>query len=523
MERLRLGGYSQSEHESVAAALQALALSPGPPGAGRLAGEAIWVEAAFWSGLTPEQRAGRKSIPPLQARGLLLKLEALLGAGAEAGPSFPPRLVAAGSVINSRASAIPADLADFAVSNLFWDGKKSGAGVPAQAQASAAAGTGQQAAKTQAAKLQAAKVPPAAGLKINDVPSPVLASSVPVKDSAAEAAAAACEVALRAHPKVAAMCREHPTMAPLLAGLLEAFQEQFGTVQGIVLNLVFILMGLLLSVLSGFGLVAKVAVSLASMALLAATLGPLLKAGWDAGRDLLKSADGTVQRSDALLRVGKVGGKVLILALMAAIGWGIGKSQPGRAAVDSMKTAMSGSLRKLGVADGAAAMDARLSPGVKGRLESWFGPAAAVPSDKANTQGELTGQPARINPAETLENKLALQRQNDGAQVLAANGYRVHQNGLQAGPDYIVNGVGHDCYAPTSSNPRNILTTLRHKAARGQAHSFVVNLDGSTVEPGTLAAELARFPIPGLGKVLVIRGGKVSTLKIPSAPVPAGK
>ncbi|MBI5241656.1 MAG: hypothetical protein HY926_14380 [Elusimicrobia bacterium] len=342
-------------------------------------------------------------------------------------------------------------------------------------------------------------------------------AAVPAVDEPVSAGEASCRQALSGHPQIASLCREHPTMAPLIAGVVEAFKAQFGTIAGIATTLLFLLLGLVMSAVSGFGLVAKVAVSLASLGMLAATLGPLVKEGWDASRALWKSQAGTLQNSVSLLRLGKVGGTVLILALMSAIGYGIGKTKPGRAAIDSMTSAISSRLGKLGVGKGAAALDARLPAALKAPLERVFGP---VPG-----QGELTGEPARINPAETPSNKLALQRQNDAAQLLVKSGYRVHQNGLAAGADYIIDGVGHDCYSPFTGKAVNIWTTLESKAARNQAHSFVLNLDGSSVELGALQAQARRFPIPNLGDILVVRGGQVIPLikagQAVPLPVPA--
>jgi hypothetical protein len=340
------------------------------------------------------------------------------------------------------------------------------------------------------------------GLKL--APVPAAEPPLSAEQAEKERLAAPCRQALSAHPQIASLCREHPTMAPLIAGVVEAFKAQFGTIQGIVTNLLFLLLGLVMSAVSGFGLVAKVAVSLVSLGMLAATLGPLIKEGWSASRALVKAGVGTLQKSQSLLRLGKVGGTVLVLALMAAIGYGVGKTKPGRAAIDSMTGAISAQLNKLGVGKGAAALDASLPASIKAPLERVFGP---VPG-----QGELTGEPASINPAETPSNKLALQRQNEAAQLLAKNGFRVHQNGLSAGADYIIDGVGHDCYSPFTGKAANIWSTLESKAARNQAHSFVLNLDGSSVELGAIQAQSLQHPIPNLGEVLVVRGGKVIPL-----------
>jgi hypothetical protein len=108
--------------------------------------------------------------------------------------------------------------------------------------------------------------------------------------------------------------------------------------------------------------------------------------------------------------------------------------------------------------------------------------------------------------------------------VLAENGYQVHQNGLKSGPDYVVNGVGHDCYSPTTKNPRSIWDTVSGKVAKHQAQSFVIDLDGSAVDLAALQAQFVQNPIAGLADVLLVRGGQVIPLmKAGQAALPAAK
>lgn len=189
-------------------------------------------------------------------------------------------------------------------------------------------------------------------------------AAVPATDKTLSDPGSSCRQALAGHPRIAALCREHPRLAPLIAGVAEAFKAQFGTIEGIATNLLFLLIGLVMSAISGIGLIAKIAVSLVSLAMAAMVLGPLIKEGWDAFGAYRRSGKGTAQESASLLRMGKVGGAVLILALMSFIGYKVGKSRPGQEAVKSMTAALSAKLGKPAAA-GTAAAGGRLSGALK--------------------------------------------------------------------------------------------------------------------------------------------------------------
>jgi hypothetical protein len=220
----------------------------------------------------------------------------------------------------------------------------------------------------------------------------------------------ACLQATEGHSSVADLCRSSPTIAPLLAGLLEALEEQFGTVQGLVVNLAYLLLGLVLSALSGFGLIAKVVVGLASLAMLVGTIYPLLKQGYDAVKELMNTDAGDVRHSRSLLSIGKLGGTVLIMALMAAIGYGVGKTETGHAAMSSATDAMSSKLSDLGLKDGLAALDAKLPASVKSFL------GGPKPAEEASISGfgssvesiPRSAKSAALVPEETLRANAAL-------------------------------------------------------------------------------------------------------------------
>jgi hypothetical protein len=202
-------------------------------------------------------------------------------------------------------------------------------------------------------------------------------AAAPTAQAAPESAETrACLEAVKDHSSVAGLCKSSPTVAPLLAGLLEALQEQFGTVQGVVMNLAFMLLGLVLSALSGVGVIAKIVVGLASLVMLAGTLWPLIKQLGSAVSDLWNTKAGDLRHSQALVTTGKTGGTVLILALMAVLGGKLGKSGPGKQLTGEMTSGMSSAIKGVGV--DMAALDAKIPASIR----SFFGGAKPAPASE---------------------------------------------------------------------------------------------------------------------------------------------
>jgi hypothetical protein len=138
------------------------------------------------------------------------------------------------------------------------------------------------------------------------------------------------------------------------------------------------------------------------------------------------------------------------------------------------------------------------------------------PSRTPNPNAEPDGTPTRIRDNESPENKLALQRENESAQILARKGYQVEQNPSTPGdknPDYRIEGEIFDNYAPTSGNARNIADTIEDKVTSGQADRIVLNLTDSNVDLDRMRAQLRDWPIEGLKEVKVIdKNGNVVDL-----------
>lgn len=184
---------------------------------------------------------------------------------------------------------------------------------------------------------------------------PAVGRAVRVPTPHAEPQAVSCEGALAHYPTAARLCDTHPVLAPLLGGLLDAFRQQFGTLQGIAENLLWILISVLITAISGFGAVARIAMSVVSLGLSAWMLWPLVKQGYGAVKDLRRSAPGTQERYASLFSLGVVGGTVLILALMTAAGYAIGKSKAGGQALTSLDRVLDAGAVKLGLPRSAAA------------------------------------------------------------------------------------------------------------------------------------------------------------------------
>ncbi|MFJ9949127.1 putative T7SS-secreted protein [Kitasatospora sp. NPDC091207] len=139
-----------------------------------------------------------------------------------------------------------------------------------------------------------------------------------------------------------------------------------------------------------------------------------------------------------------------------------------------------------------------------------------------SASSELHTQPSKgVDPAATPEGHTttipknadattvrAFQRENESAEIMARNGYKVEQNpnvtGTTKNPDYRIEGEVFDCYAPTASNPRSISTGIQKKVDSGQADRIVLNLSDSGVDAAAMRKQLQDWPIEGLKEIKVI-------------------
>jgi uncharacterized membrane protein len=218
------------------------------------------------------------------------------------------------------------------------------------------------------------------------------------------------------HPTLAEMCVKHPTLTPLLAGLLDAVKQQLGTVSGILVNLAFFLFGLLTTVLTGgVALILK----LLAVAGMSWAIVKMLAGLYAAMRQYTKSKKGSIDRAVAVRAIGSVGGGVLIMVLMALIGFGVGKTKAGAATIKSMESGLKSAMTELGIMDTVASVNKSIPAPIISFLSKLLGgtPTREVIADpavlKSNSeilQGEKFRQrltqikafDEHVNPAVTI-------------------------------------------------------------------------------------------------------------------------
>lgn len=118
------------------------------------------------------------------------------------------------------------------------------------------------------------------------------------------------------------------------------------------------------------------------------------------------------------------------------------------------------------------------------------------------------GEPTPISPNDDEATQRSIRRENESAEVLAANGYNVVQNPTVPGPkrpDYLINGQVYDHYAPSTDNVRRIWERVKEKVDEGQASNVVIGLHDSAASEEALRRQFADWPIHGLERVLIVR------------------
>jgi hypothetical protein len=129
------------------------------------------------------------------------------------------------------------------------------------------------------------------------------------------------------------------------------------------------------------------------------------------------------------------------------------------------------------------------------------------PSNTPDPNAKPGGLPTRMEPNANPAKKLALQREQESADILAKDGYNVEQRPKVPGPknpDYRIEGQIFDCYAPTTGNARSIADKITEKVQKLQADRIVLNLTDSPLDLTKMSAQLHDWPIQGLKEVKVI-------------------
>ena len=128
--------------------------------------------------------------------------------------------------------------------------------------------------------------------------------------------------------------------------------------------------------------------------------------------------------------------------------------------------------------------------------------------------GEVGGKTIGNPAPETGSQKHSHNRENQAAEILAANGYQVEQNPgtLPNGknPDYKIEGEYFDCFSPTSNNINQIRWGISHKVKSGQTERIILDLDDSIFEPIDIIDLLSRKPKKGLKELIAIKDGKIT-------------
>lgn len=118
------------------------------------------------------------------------------------------------------------------------------------------------------------------------------------------------------------------------------------------------------------------------------------------------------------------------------------------------------------------------------------------------------GEPTPINPSDDEATQRGHRRENESAQILGQNGFDIIQNPVVDGPkrpDYLINGEVYDHYAPSNDRARNIWSEVKGKIDRGQTENIVIGLYDSNVDEDALREQFEKWPIEGLGDVIIIR------------------
>ena len=147
-----------------------------------------------------------------------------------------------------------------------------------------------------------------------------------------------------------------------------------------------------------------------------------------------------------------------------------------------------------------------------GRGPSGDGPT--TPSGQPDPAAAPEGTPTRISSQMDAETQRSLIRENESAQTLARDGYKVEQNPAPRpngkAPDYRIEGEYFDNYAPGTDNVRNVWDVVKGKVESGQAERVVLNLDDTELSETALREQFSNWPIEGLKEVFTIRGGIVT-------------
>jgi filamentous hemagglutinin len=129
-------------------------------------------------------------------------------------------------------------------------------------------------------------------------------------------------------------------------------------------------------------------------------------------------------------------------------------------------------------------------------------------------QGTLKGESKDPLNEPDPQKRDGVRLENEGAVTLSQHGLNVEQlpessaNGVK-NPDYKINGVVADSYAPDGKSVITVSDTLKYKTTVQGAPIVVVNLDRTILNAEDVFKNVSEYPVPNLKTLYIIKNGVV--------------
>jgi Contact-dependent growth inhibition CdiA C-terminal domain len=152
-------------------------------------------------------------------------------------------------------------------------------------------------------------------------------------------------------------------------------------------------------------------------------------------------------------------------------------------------------------------------------------PFEVSPSSKPNSLNKPSGEAEKVNLKSASENIRGFKRQNESAETLAKNGYKVEQKPQitdmerasnpwfkkERNPDFKVEGEIFDVFSPAKgTDVNNIRKAIIKKINEGQTRRIVLNLNDNPANLREFKKLILEKPILELEQILVVKDGKVT-------------
>jgi hypothetical protein len=152
-------------------------------------------------------------------------------------------------------------------------------------------------------------------------------------------------------------------------------------------------------------------------------------------------------------------------------------------------------------------------------------PFEVSPSSKPNPLNKPLGEAEKVNLKSASENIRGIRRQNESAETLAKNGYKVEQKPQitnterasnpwfkkERNPDFKVEGEIFDVFSPAKgTDVNNIRKAIIKKINEGQTRRIVLNLNDNPANLREFKKLILEKPILELEQILVVKDGKIT-------------